>query len=307
MSLAYASAIDTLKNLDFWMGNMRNQPRQLFLSLAITLVVSLSCIQASYAWVSVKYTPANPKDPYEPFNRVVYHFNDFLDKLILKPVATLYTKIVPKPLAKGISNVFANIDTVPTVANDVLQANFYQATSDFWRLAINSSVGILGFFDVAKDIGLEPNKEDFGLTLARWGYTNSNYLVLPFFGPSTLRDGLGIPVDYYGFSIYPYITPIKDRYIIYGVGVVARRADLLRFQNVFDQASLDKYVFMRDAYMQRRNYLIQRNKELGDPYLEKNEKNNPVSNDEVAPAVASSDKASSSVVEQSKASNKVAS
>lgn len=244
--------------------------RKLF--AGILLFLSLGYMQASFAWVGVNYTPANPKDPYEPFNRVVYHFNDFLDRAILKPVATLYTKIVPKPITKGISNIFANIDTVPTVANDVLQANFYQATSDFWRLAINSTIGIAGFFDVATEIGLEPNKEDFGLTLARWGYTNSNYLVLPFFGPSTLRDGLGIPVDYYGFSIYPHITPVNDRYALYGVGTVSRRADLLRFQNVFDQASLDKYVFMRDAFMQRRNYLIQRNKELGDPYLEKNEK-----------------------------------
>ncbi len=94
--------------------------------------------------------------------------------------------------------------------------------------------------------------------------------MLPFFGRSSLRDGLGIPVDYYLFSIYPHIYPINTRYGIYGAGIISRRADLLRFQKVFDQAAIDKYVFLRDAYMQRRAYLIQRNKELGDPYLEKN-------------------------------------
>lgn len=210
------------------------------------------------------------KDPYEPFNRVMYNFNDFLDNAILKPVAKFYNNVMPKPLSKGIKNIYNNIDTVPTVVNDALQGNAYQTANDGWRLVINSTVGLLGFFDVANQMGLEPNQEDFGLTLAQWGYTDSNYLVLPFFGPSTPRDAIGLPVDYYLFSIYPYIKPVIRRNAIYGLGVVARRADLLSFQNVFEQASIDKYAFLRDAYLQRRAYRIQRNKELGDPYLEKN-------------------------------------
>lgn len=215
----------------------------------------------------------NPKDPYEPFNRVMFNFNEQLDRFILKPLATLYTKIIPKPVAKGISNMFTNLDTVPTVANDIFQTNFYQATSDAWRLVINSTVGLLGFFDVAANIGLEPNDtEDFGLTFAQWGWKNSNYLVLPFFGPSTPRDTLGLPVNYFYLTVYPYIYPINIRYRIYALGIVSRRADLLHFQNVLQQAAVDKYVFIRDAYMQRRAYLIQRNTELGDPYLEKNKK-----------------------------------
>ena len=210
------------------------------------------------------------KDPYESFNRIMYHFNDFLDNAILKPVATFYNKVMPKPLNKGIKNFFSNIDNVPTVVNDVLQGNLYQGVSDSWRLVINSTIGIVGFFDVAVNMGLEPNTEDFGLTLAQWGYTSSNYLVLPFFGPSTPRDTVGLPVDYYFFSVYPHIRPPSARYGIYGLGVVARRADLLSFENVMEQASIDKYAFLRDAYLQRRAYLIQRNKELGNPYLEKN-------------------------------------
>lgn len=229
------------------------------------LVLSISLTLPAFATRS-----SNPEDPYEPFNRVVYSVNDKLDRFLLKPIAEVYNKIIPKPLSKGISNFFSNLDLFPTVANDILQGNFYQATSDIWRLAINSTIGILGLFDFATEMGLEPNKEDFGLTLARWGYTHSNYLVLPFFGPSTPRDAMGLPVDYYLFSVYPHIYPTRTRYELYGLGVVARRADILSFQNVMQQAAIDKYVFLRDAYLQRRAYLIQRNKELDNPYVEKN-------------------------------------
>ncbi len=240
--------------------------------LALVTAVSLSFTAATLADST---RVVNPKDPYEDFNRVMYRFNDFLDRAILKPMATFYSKVVPKPLVKGVANFYQNINTIPTVFNDVLQFNFYQATSDAWRLGLNSTVGILGFFDVATELGLEPNTEDFGLTLAQWGYKNSNYLVLPFFGPSTPRDAVGLPVDYYLFSIYPHIYPTRQRYELYGLGIISRRADLLSFQNVMQQAALDKYVFIRDAYMQRRAYLIQRNTELGDPYLEKNSEKKP--------------------------------
>ncbi len=251
-----------------------NQRRKSLLTKLGAMMVALTLVGNGYAaddLVQTDLSELNTKqDPYEGFNRIMYHFNDFLDRAILKPIATFYNNIVPKPLNKGIKNFFSNIDTIPTVANDVLQGNFYQATSDGWRLVINSTIGIVGFFDPATSMGLEPNKEDFGLTLAQWGYTNSSYLVLPFFGPSTPRDTIGLPVDYYAFSIYPHIHPLRDRYALYGLGIVARRADLLSFQNVMEQAAVDKYVFLRDAYLQRRAYLIQRNKELGDPYLEKN-------------------------------------
>lgn len=215
-------------------------------------------------------TPTVIHDPYEGFNRVVFNFNDFLDHALLKPLGTLYKDIVPKPLSKGISNFFANFYTIPTVINDFLQGNFYQTTSDAWRFTINSTVGVLGFFDAASYMGLEPNTEDFGLTLARWGYKSSNYLVLPIFGASTVRDGVfGLPVYYY-MTPYAYISPMEVSYAIYGVDLTSRRADLLNYQSVFDQVMLDKYSFVRDAYLQRRAYQIQRNNELADPYLEKN-------------------------------------
>ena len=247
-------------------------------------MISLSKRSFATAWVVLtilfscnlaKAEGANTEDPYEHFNRAMFNFNDFLDRVILKPIATLYTQIMPKPLFQGVSNFFANIDTIPVVANDFLQGNFYQATSDAWRLGINSTIGIIGFFDVASRMGLEPNYEDFGLTLAQWGYKDTYYLVLPFFGPSTFRDALGMPVNYYGLSIYPYVHPPIRRYELYAWAVVAKRADYLSYDRVYQQVAIDKYAFMRNAYMQRRAYLIQRNKELGDPYIEKNNKVEP--------------------------------
>ena len=225
-------------------------------------------IMTSLAPIAAQAT--NVQDPYEPFNRTMYQFNEAVDKVVLKPLAMIYNAVLPGPITKGIRNFFANINNLPTIANDVLQLNIYQAANDSWRLLINSTIGILGLFDFASHIGLEPNTEDFGLTLAQWGYKNSNYLVLPFFGPNTFRDAIGLPVDYYIFSIYPHIHPPKDRYALYGLGVVSRRADLLSFQNVMEEVAVDKYVFLRDAYLQHREYQIQRNKELGDPYLENN-------------------------------------
>lgn len=214
-------------------------------------------------------------DPYEPFNRVMFRFNDILDRVVLKPVARTYVKIIPSPIVTGVRNFFSNVDNLPTIPNDILQGNFYQGVRDTWRLVINSTVGILGFFDPASRIGLGPNVEDFGLTLAQWGYRNSGYLVVPFLGPSTTRDLIGFPVDYYLFSIYPHIHPERTRYAIFGLGVVSRRAELLSYQNVMQQASLDRYVFMRDAWMQHRAWRIARNHELGDPYLEKESTGKP--------------------------------
>jgi phospholipid-binding lipoprotein MlaA len=219
------------------------------------LLIVFSSVAILATTYSLAATPrvVNPDDPYEPFNRVMFNFNDFIDKALLKPVATAYNKVVPKPLLKGISNIFSNIDNIPTVANDVLQFNFYQAVSDAWRFVINTTVGIGGFFDPAQHIGLEPNYEDLGLTFAQWGWKNSNYLVLPFIGPSTVRDGVAWPINYEYLTIYPYIYPIHTRYTIYGISVVSKRAELLRYNDVMDQVALDRYAFLRNAYFQNSN------------------------------------------------------
>jgi len=202
-------------------------------------------------------------DPYEPFNRAMFTFNDKIDKYFLKPIATVYNKIMPKPLNVGVHNFFNNIGTIPTIINDLLQFHFYQMTNDLWRLGINTTVGVGGFFDMATRMKLPFYINDFGLTLATWGYKNSNYIVLPFFGPNTIRDGVGIPVDYYAFSVYPHIQPPSLRYQIYAVGIVDRRAQLLQYQKVFEEATYDEYLFMRNAYLQRRNYQIEQNAHRG--------------------------------------------
>ncbi|OGT58334.1 MAG: hypothetical protein A3F14_03450 [Gammaproteobacteria bacterium RIFCSPHIGHO2_12_FULL_43_28] len=218
--------------------------------------------------------PVMVSDPFERFNRAMFSFNEAADKVVLKPVATLYSNIIPKPLQKGVHNFFVNIRTVPTIANDLLQFNFYQATNDIWRFGLNTTVGLGGLVDVASCVRLKPYENDFGLTLAKWGYKNSNYLVVPFWGPNTFRDAIDLPVDYFAFSVYPYIHPRSTRYAVYGVGVVDRRVQALKFQGLLDEAALDKYVFFRNAYMQQRAYEIEKNQHLSykDRMLNQDEK-----------------------------------
>lgn len=207
------------------------------------------------------------QDPYEEVNRKVFTFNDTLDTYFLVPVATFYNKVMPKPLNKGIYNIFSNLNNVPTVGNDVLQGNFYQATSDSWRFLINSTAGVGGMFDLASNMGLDANSEDFGLTLARWGYHDSSYLVLPFFGPSTVRDALGLPVDYSLFSPYNLIPGSRAQYTLYALNILSKRAYLLQYQDLYNQIALDRYVFIRNAYLQQRRNAIERNQGLSDPYF----------------------------------------
>lgn len=195
-------------------------------------------------------------DPLECVNRAMFAFNDKFDAYVLKPIAFLYNKIIPKPLNRGIHNVFLNLNNLPTIANDILQLHPYQTTSDVWRLAINTTLGIGGLFDFAACMGLPNHSNDFGLTLARWGWRESSYLVLPFFGPHTIRDTLHIPMDYYYFSIYPYIKR-PYRYDLYALQIIDYRAQLLKFDDVLNEVAFDKYVFVRDAYLQHRRHEIE--------------------------------------------------
>lgn len=241
------------------------------------LVLSLGLFLSSVAFAY------NADDPLEPLNRVTFQFNELLDRFILKPVAVVYNTIMPKPLAKGVSNFFDNFYTPATIVNDLLQGNIYQFASDSWRFGFNTTIGVLGFFDVASSIGLEPNSEDVGLTFAHWGYKKSAYLVIPLFGPSTIRDGVGL-LGYYYLTPYAYIDDVKTRYSIYAVDITSRRANLLHYQGVLDQAAIDKYTFMRNAYLQRRAYQMERNLELGNPYLRKNEEESTATEEKTIPS-----------------------
>jgi len=193
-------------------------------------------------------------DPWEGFNRKVHSFNMTLDRTVARPVASAYQKVTPKPLKKGVSNFFRNIDYPVTFINQVLQGKFKQSGISTGRFLINSSIGLLGLIDVATKMGIPDYDEDFGQTLAGWGYENSRYLVLPLFGPSTLRDGLGRsiygyahPVSYWAREDHFYTPLILD--------MVQTRAAFLSQDGTLDEA-YDPYTLIRDVWLQNREYKI---------------------------------------------------
>ncbi len=201
-------------------------------------------------------------DPYENYNRHAFKLNQTLDKVFFKPIATVYKTILPWPVTKGISNFFSNLEQVPTIINDLLQADFYDATADTWRLVINTTIGVGGFVDVASRINLPAHSQDFGLTLAKWGYRSSAYFIVPILGPRTVRDAISWPINYGVFSVYPYINDMSWRNGLTAGSFINARAQLLDFDQTIKQASFDPYIFQRNAYLQRRNYLIRQNSNL---------------------------------------------
>ena len=203
-------------------------------------------------------------DRFESFNRAMFIFNDKADDYVLKPVAKAYNYVTPKFINEGISNVFSNLGDVSSFANSLLQAKFHNAMVSLNRVIYNTTFGLGGFFDVATFFGLKSSKEDFGQTLAVWGYENSSYLVLPFLGPSTMRDFTGKVVDL-GFDPVRYYDGADDEtvFIAKVIEVIDLRADLLGAENLL--AGMDRYRFIRSAYYQNREYLI-KNGEVEDPF-----------------------------------------
>ncbi|MBI5625852.1 MAG: VacJ family lipoprotein [Nitrosomonadales bacterium] len=195
----------------------------------------------------------NPSDPLEPLNRSVYRFNDTVDKAVVKPVAQAYDKVMPVPAKIMAGNFISNIDDAVVTINDLLQFKFAQAASDGSRFLFNSTFGILGLFDVASR--LEKHHEDFGQTLGYWGVGNGPYLVLPFLGPSTLRDATGLYVDT-GPSIPGRVKHIPTRNQYYLASGIHRRSTLLDQEKVLDEAVIDRYEFMRDTYLLHRRSLV---------------------------------------------------
>jgi len=197
----------------------------------------------------------NPRDPLEAINRGIYQFNDGVDTMVLRPAAEVYRGVLPPFVRTGVSNFFSNINDVLVALNDLLQGKLTDAASDASRVAVNTTVGLLGLIDVATRIGLEKHNEDFGQTLGRWGIGDGPYLVLPLFGPSTLRDALGRFVDYKTDPI-TYVDPTRDRNQLSGLRLIDQRSTLLGATSIFETAALDPYEFLRDAYLQRRRNLI---------------------------------------------------
>lgn len=215
----------------------------------------LLCSLVSLAMLGGCASTGNPRDPIEPLNRGVYQFNDALDKVLLKPAAEVYRGVLPQFVRTSVSNVFSNINDVIVALNNLLQGKFIDSISDVGRIAVNSTIGVLGIFDVATHFGLEKHDEDFGQTLGYWGIGDGPYLVLPLFGPKNLRDTVGLFVDYKTDPI-TYIDPTRDRNIVQGVRIVNRRAELLETSKILETAALDPYEFVRDAYIQRRRNLV---------------------------------------------------
>lgn len=214
----------------------------------------------------------NPKDPYEGFNRGVYKFNDTIDGAILKPIAMGYNYVTPDVAKKGVNNFYNNITDFITAVNSFLQLNFEQGMTDAGRVIVNTTVGLLGFIEVSStnvNNYKERNREDFGTTLARYGWRDSAYLVLPLFGPSTFRDGTGLAVD--GLFIDPigYIDNVRLRNALYVGKIINTRAQLLDATNLMDDASIDPYAFQRDSWLQMREAQIAGKQEIDyDKYLD---------------------------------------
>ncbi len=199
---------------------------------------------------------ANPKDPLEPMNRSISRFNDVVDDNVLKPVATGYKENVPALVQTGVRNVFNNLSDIWSTVNNGLQLKGRHAAESFARVLVNSTAGIYGLFDVASNLNLERHPEDFGQTLGYWGVPNGPYLVLPLFGPSTVRDGTSSFAVDTQFDVVRQLDHVPTRNTALGLRIVDKRASLLKAGNLLEEASLDKYAFTRDAYLQYRRSQI---------------------------------------------------
>ena len=200
------------------------------------------------------------KDPLEGMNRGIYKFNDVADKALIKPVATVYKTITPSPIRTGFNNFFSNLGSITTVLNDLFQFKFANAFTDAGRFVINSTFGIAGFIDVAGMDNIERHKEDFGQTLGYWGVGSGPYLVLPIFGPSSVRDTTGLLFDSATSDPITYthnIGEVRLHNQLRLAQLIDKRTELLTATDLIDEASLDPYAFMRDAYLQRRASLVQ--------------------------------------------------
>jgi len=199
-------------------------------------------------------TPTRP-DPIEPWNRAMYEINEPIDKHLVEPFIKAYQQYTWKPIRMAISNVFNNIDDLFSGINGLLQGKWDKAGNDFGRVVVNSGLGLFGLIDIASEAGIERGDEDFGQTFGYWGFPQGAYLFVPLFGPTTVRDGTGWLVR---LAIGPvgYIPDVPVRNVIYGIGAVDLRSQAQDAVTFVDQAALDRYSFIRRAYLQRRQYLV---------------------------------------------------
>ena len=211
-------------------------------------------------------SPRSPQDPWESWNRGVYRFNDVVDRAIAKPVATTYVKVLPSPIRLGVTNFFANLETPTVMVNDALQGKFLAAANDLGRFVLNTTVGLAGILDPASSAGLDRNNEDFGQTLGKWGVHPGPFVELPVLGPSDLRDAPARLVDTYT-NPRQYINSTWIKYGLYLPDLTDRRAALLPLDETLKHV-YDPYAFVRDAYLQRRAYLVSDGKVTEEPLVD---------------------------------------
>ena len=200
-------------------------------------------------------TSSNPRDPYEQFNRAMFKFNDAVDRTALKPTATVYKAVVPGFVQTGIGNFFGNLSDVWSAANNLMQGKGEAGMSDVTRVALNSTFGLGGLLDIASEAGLQKHNEDFGQTLGQWGVKPGPYLMLPILGPSTVRDTATLPIDI-AADPWGYKHPLWVRNSGLALRAIDQRAVVLDASNLMEEAALDRYDFIRDSFLQRRESRI---------------------------------------------------
>lgn len=213
------------------------------------LVLGVGLLLLLQACATVKSTDA--RDPWEPMNRSVDQFNDVVDTVALKPAAQLYVKVLPSMVRTGVSNFLGNLGDVWSMANSAMQLKGQATVETFMRINVNTFMGLGGILDVATEMGIEKRREDFGQTLGYWGVQPGPYLVLPLFGPSTLRDALAFPVDMQG-NVTNNLADVSTRNALFVTRLMDTRAGLLKTVDAIKASSLDPYSFVRDAYLQKR-------------------------------------------------------
>jgi phospholipid-binding lipoprotein MlaA len=225
-------------------------------SILKSSIIVIACFLSACSSIQKK-SDLDKIDPFEPMNRAVFAFNEKADDYVIKPLAKGYRFILPTFAQTGVTNFFGNINELITAANNLLQGDPERASNDIGRFLINTSIGVFGLFDVATDLGIDRNKEDFGQTLGVWGVPSGPYVVLPFFGPSSARDAVGFFVDINSDIVLSSNKLTSDQKLTSTVlRVVNERARLLDATKLLDDAAFDKYSFIRDGYLQRRRNQI---------------------------------------------------
>jgi phospholipid-binding lipoprotein MlaA len=230
------------------------------------VLLSVACLFVGCASIPAGVEPS-PRDPWEPFNRSVFEFNEGLDAYLLKPVVAAYRFILPEIVREGIYNFFSNYSDIYTALQNLLQGKPDYAFNDIMRVAVNTLFGFGGLLDVATPGGLEKHKEDWGQTFGVWGLPSGPYVVLPFFGPSSVRDTFGTVADLESDYLFRYIPDVGLRNSITGLRVVNARNTYYEAGDLLDGAAIDKYSFMRDAYLQRREYQINEGRNDEEPLM----------------------------------------